>query len=118
MGNFLPSSGKRDDFDFHVVNFLFLPSDMPSGTSYDVYISLLIKYARCCSYYDYYDDFRYRHKMLVERLVFQRYRFECLRNSFKKLYDRYHYLFEKYQRSVLGTVKEAKSEIKIQNLET
>ena len=36
---------KRDDFDFHIVNFLFVSSNIPSGPSYDVYISQLIRYA-------------------------------------------------------------------------
>ena len=30
---------KRNDFDFHVVNFSFLPSSKPNGPSYGVYIS-------------------------------------------------------------------------------
>ena len=74
---------KRDDFDFHIVNFPFLSSNIPSGPSYGVYILQPIRYARCCSCYD---DFRHRHKMLVERLVSQGYRYECLRNSFKTFY--------------------------------
>ena len=61
---------KRDDFDFHIVNFPFLSSNIPSGPSYGAYISLLIRYTRCCSYCD---DFRHRHKMLVEKLVSQGY---------------------------------------------
>ena len=36
---------KRDDFDFHIVNFPFLSSNIPSGPSYGVYISQLIRYA-------------------------------------------------------------------------
>ena len=47
---------KRDGFDFHTVNFPFFSSNIPSGFSYGVYISQLIRYARCCSHYD---DFRY-----------------------------------------------------------
>ena len=66
---------KRDDFDFHTVNFPFLSSNIPFGPSYGVYISQLIRYARCCSYYD---DFTHRHKMPVERLVSQVYRYEHL----------------------------------------
>ena len=31
---------KRDDFDFEIVNFLFLDGDVPHFTSYGVYISL------------------------------------------------------------------------------
>ena len=84
---------KRHDFDFHIVNFSFLSSNIPSGPSYDVYISQLIRYARCCSYHD---DFRHRHKMIVDRLVSQGYRYERLRNSFKKFYGRYQDLTVKY----------------------
>ena len=38
---------KRNDFDFHIVNFPLLSSNIPSGPSYGVYISQLIRYARC-----------------------------------------------------------------------
>ena len=60
---------KRDDFDFHIVNFPFFSSNISSSPSYGVYISELIRYARCCSYY----DFGYRHKLLVDRLLSQGY---------------------------------------------
>ena len=36
---------KRDDFDFHIVNFSFLSCTLPSGPSYGVFISQLIRYA-------------------------------------------------------------------------
>ena len=72
---------KRDDFDFHIVNFPFLSSNIPSGPSYGVYISQLIRYARCCSHYD---DFRYRHKCLVDGLLSQGYIALRLEKSFKK----------------------------------
>ena len=35
-----------DDFDFDIVNFSFLDSDVPRSTSYDVYMSQLIRFAR------------------------------------------------------------------------
>ena len=88
---------KRDDFDFHIVNFPYLSSNIPSGPSYGVYISQLIRYARCCSHYD---DFRYRHKCLVDRLLSQGYIALRLEKSFKKFYGRYQDLIQKYQRSV------------------
>ena len=88
---------KRDDFDFHIINFPFLSSNIPSGPSYGVYISQLIKYARCCSYYD---DFRYCHKCLVERLFSQAKTALWLEVSFKKIYGEYEDLIEKYPRSV------------------
>ena len=37
---------KRDNFDFDVVNFPFLDGDIPRSTSYGVYISQLIRFAR------------------------------------------------------------------------
>ena len=88
---------KRDDFDFNTVNFPFFSSNIPSGPSYDVYISQLIRFARCCSHYD---DFRYLHKCLVNQLLSQGYIALRLKKSFTKFYGRYHDLIEKYQRSV------------------
>ena len=40
---------KRDGFYFHIVNFPFLDGDVPRRTSYGVYISLLIRFARASS---------------------------------------------------------------------
>ena len=40
---------KRDDFNFEIVNFPFLDGDVPRSTSYGVYISRLIRFARVCS---------------------------------------------------------------------
>ena len=40
---------KRDDFDFDKVNFPFLDVDVPRSTSYAVYISQLIRFARVSS---------------------------------------------------------------------
>ena len=95
---------KRHDFDFHIVNFPFLSSNIPSGPSYGVYISQLIRYARCCSHYD---DFRYRHKYLVDRLLSQGYKALRLEKSFKKFYGRYQDLIEKYRRSVNAMVSDS-----------
>ena len=43
---------KRDDFDFEIVNFPFLDGDVPRSTSYGVYISQLIRFARVSNYVD------------------------------------------------------------------
>ena len=40
---------KRDDFDFDIVNLPFLDGDVPRRTSYGVYISQLIRFARASS---------------------------------------------------------------------
>ena len=50
--------------------------------------------------YIYYDDFACRHKLLVDRLLYQGYRVNRLRNSFQKIYGRYPDLVAKYQKSV------------------
>ena len=53
---------KRDDFDFDIVNFPFLDGDVPRSTSYGVYISQLIRFARVSSYVD---DFNIRNNVLL-----------------------------------------------------
>ena len=88
---------KRDDFPFSIVNFPFLSSNIPSSPAYGVYISQLIRYARCCSLYN---DFTARHKILVARLISQGYQKNRLSNTFKKFYDRYSELIGKYNRSL------------------
>ena len=95
---------KHDDFDFHIVNFLFLSSNVPSSPSYGVHISQLIRYARCCSYYD---DFGYRHELLVDRLLSQGSEVKRLRNSFKKFYDSCPDFIRKFQRSVKDIVADS-----------
>ena len=88
---------KRDIFDFHTVNSPFLSSNIPSDPSYGVYISHLIRYARCCSHYD---DFRYR-------LLSQGYMDLRLEKSFKEFFSRYQDLIEKYIRLVKMMVNDS-----------
>ena len=59
---------KRDAFGFHIVNFAFMSSNIPSAPAYGVYASQLIRYARCCSNYS---DFSSRHRALVTRVLSQ-----------------------------------------------
>ena len=42
---------KRDTFGFHIVNFPFMSSNIPSAPAYGVYAAQLIRYACCCSNY-------------------------------------------------------------------
>ena len=87
----------NDNFDFHIINFAFLSSNIPSDPSYGVYISQFIRYVWCCSHYD---DFRYHHKCLVDQLLSQGQIALRLEKFFKKFYGRYQDLIEKYQRLV------------------
>ena len=67
---------KRDDFDFDIVNFPFLDGDVPRSTSYGVYISQLIRFARVSSHVV---DFNARNKSLTAKLLQQGYRYHKLR---------------------------------------
>ena len=57
---------KRDDFGFLIVNFPFLDGDVPRSTSYGVYISHFIRFARASSYVT---DFNTRNKLLTQNFL-------------------------------------------------
>ena len=78
---------KRDDFDFDMVNFPFLDSDVPRSTSYGVYISQLIRFAKVSSHVA---DLNARNKSLTAKLLQQGYQYHKLRKTFSKFY-RWHY---------------------------
>ena len=77
----IKSFDKRDDFDFDIVNFLFLDADVPCSTSYGVYISQLIRFARVSSHVD---DFNTRNKVWTTKLLRQGYRYHKIRKAFSK----------------------------------
>ena len=88
---------KRDAFGFHIVNFPFMSSSIPSAPAYGVYASQLICYAHCCSNYS---DFLSRHSTLVTRLLSQGYKVNRLSNTFKKFYGRHTDLVGQYKKNV------------------
>ena len=61
---------KRDDFNFNIVNFPFLSSNIPQSPAYGVYVSQLIRYARASSAYS---DFLVRSRLLTSKLLGQGY---------------------------------------------
>ena len=77
---------KRDDYDFDIFNFPFLDGDVPRRTSYGVYISHLIRFARTSSNVS---DFYCRNKALTAKLLKQGYRYHKIRKAFSKFYRRY-----------------------------
>ena len=83
---------KRDDFDFEIVNFPFLDGEVPRSSSYGVYISQPIRFARAPSYVA---DFNTRNKLLTQKLLKQGYRY--LRKTFSKFYRQYYDLITKFQ---------------------
>ena len=62
---------KRDDFDFNIVNFPFLSSNIPQSPAYGVYVSQPIQYARASSAYD---DFLVGSRLLTSKLLRQGYK--------------------------------------------
>jgi hypothetical protein len=45
---------KQDYFNFAIVNFPYISSNIPLSSAYGVYISQLIRYARACSTYNHF----------------------------------------------------------------
>ena len=70
---------KRDDFDFEIVNFPFLDGYVPRSTSYGVYISQLIQFARASSHVA---DFNTRNLLFTQKLLNQGYLYYKLCKNF------------------------------------
>ena len=81
---------KRDNFDFDIVNCPFVDGDVPRSTSYGVYISQLIRFARVSSLVD---GFNTRNKVWTAKLLSQGYKF---RRAFSKFYRRHFGIVSKY----------------------
>ena len=88
---------KRDDFNFHITNFPFLSSNIPSSPAYGVFISQLIRYARACSSYE---CFILRVARLSSKLLGQGYVMERLKSSLRKFFGRYGDLIKHYEVSL------------------
>ena len=84
---------KRDDFDFEIFNFPFLDGNDPRSTSYGVFISQLIRFARTSSHVA---DFNTRNELLTQKLLKQGYQYHKLRKTFSKFYRRYYDLISNF----------------------
>ena len=84
---------KRDDFNFNIVNYPHLDGDVARATSYGVYVSQLIRFARACSDVE---DFHDRNRVISSKLLQQGFRYHKLRKAFTKFYRRNEHLLEKY----------------------
>ena len=87
-------STKIYDKRYDLVNFPFLDGDVPRSTSYGVYISQLIRFARASSHVA---DFNTHNKLLTQKLLKQGYRYHKLRKTFSIFYRRYYDLISKFQ---------------------
>jgi hypothetical protein len=88
---------KRDDFNFPIVNFPFICSNIPAAPAYGIYISQLIRYSRACGSYQYFLD---RELLLTRKLLNQGFILVKLKPSLRKFYDRHHDWVDRYGISV------------------
>jgi hypothetical protein len=84
---------KRDDFNFPIVNFLFICSNIPAAPAYGVYISQVIRYSRACGSYP---NFLDRELLLTRKLLNQGFPLIKLKSSLRKFYSRHHDLVDRY----------------------
>ena len=91
---------KRDAFDFSIVNFPDLSGNIPSKQSYGVFVSQLIRYARCCQKLT---DFQKRTWILIDRLVRQHFLKNQLKRTFMKFAESHYELLFKYGVRVCDT---------------
>ena len=88
---------KRDDFNFPIVNFPLICSNIPAAPAYGVYISQLIRYSRACGTYQ---DFLDRGFVLTKKLLNQGFLLVQFKSSLRKLNGRQHDLVDRYGISV------------------
>ena len=81
---------KRDDFNFKIVKFPYMESNIPAEPAYGVYILQLVRIGRIC---DKYEEFTKRNLLITTRLIRQGFR---LVFSFKKFFVKYIHLLDKY----------------------
>ena len=74
---------KRDDVGYPIVNFTWLSGEVPRLPSYGIYISQLVRFARCCTSVF---DFHSKNLQITSKLLTQGYRYHKLRKMFWKFF--------------------------------
>ena len=77
---------KRDDFNFPIVNFPFMCSNIPVVLVYGVYLSQMIRYSRACGSYQ---DFLDRGLLLTRKILNQGFLLVKLKSSLRKFFGIY-----------------------------
>ena len=90
---------KRDSFDFPIVNFPFLNSNIPKKIGNGVFIGELVRYARACTYLK---DFSTRTFTLVNKLKKQFFSAKILNKSFSSFCDNHILLIQKFGINILN----------------
>lgn len=78
---------KHDDFNYSIVNFRYLCSNIHVSSSlvYGVYVSQLVRYAKACSAYNQILS----KKLLTNKFLLQRFQQSHLKAAFRKFFGRY-----------------------------
>ena len=84
------------NFNFNIVNYPFMCSNIPARPTYGVHISQLIRINRICENFN---AFVKRHRLRTERLIRQWFWYSKLCNSFKK-FAKYNTELIKYNLSI------------------
>ena len=76
IGNDIHTSvyDKLDDFGFPIVNFPWLSGDVPGLPSYSIYISQLVRFARCCTsvFYFHSKNLQITSKLLTQGYIYHK----------------------------------------------
>ena len=86
---------KWDDFNFPIVTFPFICSNIPAAPAYGVYISQVIRYSRACGSYP---NFLDRELLLTRKLLNQWFLLVKLKSLLGKSYGRHHDLVDRYNK--------------------
>ena len=84
---------KRDDLGHPTNNFPWLSGNVPRLPSYGIYISQLVRFARCCTSVL---DFHSKNLQITSKLLTKGYRYHKLRKTFGKFLRSYSKLLSKY----------------------
>ena len=84
---------KLDDFGFPIVNSPWLSGDVPRLPSYGIYISQLVRFARCCTSIL---DFHSKNLQITSKLLTHGYKYHKLRKTFGKFFQSYSELLSKF----------------------
>ena len=99
LSNLTSCNLNQYDFNFPIVNFPFICSNIPAAPAYGVYnISQLIRYSRACGSYQ---DFLDRGLLQTRKLLNQGFLLVKLKSSLRRFYGRHHDLVGRYGISVL-----------------
>ena len=85
---------KRDDFNFHITNFPFLSSNIPSSPAYCVFISQLTRYTSACSSYE---CFIQRAARICFQFLGQKYVRERLKSCLRTFFGRHKGFIKHYE---------------------